>query len=57
MCTRARPYGRVGRCGFGGQGVTHQHPRRGGGAKGRWDPHTRSAPPVAEERGSRTEPQ
>jgi hypothetical protein len=56
MCTRARPYGRVGRCGFGGQGVTHQHPRRGG-AKGRWDPHTRSAPPVAEERGSRTEPQ
>jgi hypothetical protein len=22
MCTRARPYGRVGRCGFGGRGVT-----------------------------------
>jgi hypothetical protein len=22
MCTRARPYGRAGRCGFGGQGVT-----------------------------------
>jgi hypothetical protein len=22
MCTRARRYGRVGRCGFGGQGVT-----------------------------------
>jgi hypothetical protein len=22
MCTCARPYGRVGRCGFGGQGVT-----------------------------------
>jgi hypothetical protein len=23
MCTRAYPYGRVGRCGFGGQGVTN----------------------------------
>jgi hypothetical protein len=22
MCTRARPYGRAGRCGFGGRGVT-----------------------------------
>jgi hypothetical protein len=22
MCTRSRPYGRVGQCGFGGQGVT-----------------------------------
>jgi hypothetical protein len=22
MCTCARPYGRAGRCGFGGQGVT-----------------------------------
>jgi hypothetical protein len=22
MCTRAHPYGRVGRCGFGGRGVT-----------------------------------
>jgi hypothetical protein len=22
MCTRARPYGRIGRCGFGGWGVT-----------------------------------
>jgi hypothetical protein len=22
MCTRARPYGRVGWCGFGGRGVT-----------------------------------
>jgi hypothetical protein len=22
MCTRARPYGRAGRCGFGGWGVT-----------------------------------
>jgi hypothetical protein len=29
MCTRAHPYGRVGRCGFGEQGVTqctHTHP-------------------------------
>jgi hypothetical protein len=23
MCTRARPYGRAGRCGFGGRGVTN----------------------------------
>jgi hypothetical protein len=27
MCTRARPYGRVGRCGFGGRGVTVLHHR------------------------------
>jgi hypothetical protein len=25
MCMRARPYGRAGRCGFGGRGVTELH--------------------------------
>jgi hypothetical protein len=25
MCTRARPHGRAGQCGFGGQGVTNKN--------------------------------